>query len=129
MKSKESGQTMRTADGVAEKVAETLACLDRLERLEAGADFIARVQARIGAGAGKPARAGGRGWPGFFSPVLRPAFLALLIATNIVTVVFLARTRLAGAKAEKATVGAVARDYALDQDLHELYFAAEDLVP
>jgi hypothetical protein len=129
MKSKESRQKMKTADAVAEKVAETLACLERLERLEAGADFVASVQARINAGAGKPAWAGGRGWPRFFSPVLRPAFLALLIVTNIVTVIFLARTQPAGEKAEKATVGAVVRDYAMDQNLHELYFAAEDVKP
>jgi hypothetical protein len=126
MKNKEYGQKMNKGDRVAEKVAETLAGFDAMERLDAGPDFFSKLQARINAGSGEPAPAD---WPRFFSPILRPAFLALLIAINIVSVVFVARTGQARDKAEKATVGTVARDYSLDQNLHELYFAAEDVEP
>jgi hypothetical protein len=126
MKNKEYGQNMDKGDRIAEKVAETLAGFDSMERLDAGPDFFAKLRARIDAGPGEPAPAG---WPRFFSPILRPAFLALLIVSNIVSAVFIARTGQTRDKAEKATVGTVARDYSLDQNLHELYFAAEDVEP
>jgi hypothetical protein len=128
MKYKETGQKMAKQDHVRAKVEETLASLDHMEQLQAGPAFISRLQARLAAGAGQPAQSRRLfRLPQVYAPVLRPVLLALLILVNLLTVVFVARTSAAQGKAEKTSILTVAKDYSLDQNLDELYFAGKEM--
>jgi hypothetical protein len=127
MKNKECEQNMAKQDLVRKKVEETLTCLDRLERLDAGPAFFSRLQARLGAAAEKPVQPGLFRLPRVFTPVLRPALLALLVLVNILTVVFVAQAGVHREEVEKASVMTVAHDYSLNQSLDEFNFAGEDV--
>jgi hypothetical protein len=127
MKNKEFEQNMTKQDLVREQVEETLASLDRLERLDAGPAFFSRLQARLGAEAEKPVHSSLFRLPRVFTPVLRPALLAILVLVNILTVVFVAKAGAHREEVEKASVMAVAHDYSLNQSLDEFNFAREDV--
>jgi hypothetical protein len=123
MKNKEFEQNMTKQDLVREQVEETLASLDRLERLDAGPAFFSRLQARLGAEAEKPVHSSLFRLPRVFTPVL----LAILVLVNILTVVFVAKAGAHREEVEKASVMAVAHDYSLNQSLDEFNFAREDV--
>jgi hypothetical protein len=127
MKNKECEQNMAKQDLVREKVEETLASLDRMERLDAGPAFFQRLQARLGTEAEKPVRPGLLRLPKVFAPVLRPALLAILVLVNILTVVFVAKAGAHREEVEKASVMTVAADYSLNQNLDEFNFAGEEV--
>lgn len=114
---------MAKQDLVREKVEETLASLDRMERLDAGPAFFSKLQARLGAEAERPVRFR---LPNLLAPALRPALLAILVLVNILTVVFVAKAGARREGLEKATVMAVAADYSLGQNLDEFDLAGEE---
>jgi hypothetical protein len=117
---------MTEQDLVRKEVEKTLASLDRMERLDAGSAFFAKLQARLEAEARKPAPARR---PGFFPvllPRLRPVLLGLLILINILTVVFVAKAGRSGAGAKKTSVMTVADDYSLDQNLDDFNLSGEE---
>ena len=115
----------RTIQGpIQDEVERTMACLDGLERLEAGPDFLARVRRRV---AGEDRQPVPTPWRRpFFAPLLRPALLAVLILANLFTIVLVARAGRTRDAARAASVQAVASDYALTQDLDDLYGATEE---
>jgi hypothetical protein len=127
MKNKECEQNMAKQDLVRDKVEETLASLDRMERLDAGPAFFSKLQARLGAKTEKPVRPGWFRLPKVFAPALRPALLAILVLVNILTVVFVAKTGTQQKEVEKASVMTVAADYSLSQNLDEFNFAGAEV--
>ena len=117
---------MATQDLVRKNVEETLASLDRLERLDAGPAFLSKLQARLEAEVKKTVPSPR---PGFFPvliPRLRPVLLGLLILINILTVVFVARASRYREEMKKTSLMTVANDYALNQNLDEFNLSGEE---
>jgi hypothetical protein len=115
---------MAKQDTVREHVDEILTSMDHMERLDAGPAFFSKLRARLNTEAIAPSRR-----PRLFPvwvPKLRPVFLALLILVNLVTVIFAIRAGASGEKSKKTSLGIVAEDYSLDQNLADLYSSSEE---
>lgn len=117
---------MTAKDDIRQKVEQTMACMDKMEDLEAGPYFFQKVQARLQEQE-RQTLPGFLGWVN--TMVLRPAVLTIIILINLVSAVVMFRG--GGTQPTVSTTGeqmsyaaAFVADYSLgsSQDSFDDYF-------
>jgi len=94
------------------EVEKTLACLDEVERIEAGPHFLTRLLTRI-----RDLERGPKALalPVFIYRLLRPALLGLMIAINVILAVLMFDSGRSQAETRKDSISAMASYYGLQE--------------